>query len=80
LSEGQFVIALRPTRRKEIVNGVEFRVFVGRTNTGIDVEMLGLFRVMGDIEKHEEFQRAVCAVDPGDPPVTLLSGAALVNP
>jgi len=79
LSEGQFVIALRPTRRKEIVNGTEFRVFVGRTNTGIELEMLGLFRI-GDPEKRAEFVNAVCAVDPGEPPpVHLLSSEGLIR-
>lgn len=77
--DGQFVIALRPTRRKEILNGLEYRVFVGRTNTGIELEMVGMFRI-GDPEKRAEFERTVCAVDPGEPPaVTLLSGAGLVK-
>jgi hypothetical protein len=77
--DGQFVIALRPTRRKEILGGIEYRVFAGRTNTDIELEMLGLFRI-GDPEKRAEFARTVCAVDPGEPPpVTLLSGAGLVN-
>lgn len=80
MTDGQFVIALRPTRRKVTLGGVEYRVFIGRTNTGIDLEMLGLFRVAGGPEKRAEFTRAVCAVDPWDPPaVRLLSDAGLVS-
>lgn len=67
------IIELRPTRRKETLNGIEYRVFVGRTSTGIELEMLGLFRV-ADPEKRQEFVRAVCAVKPNDMPAFHLIG------
>lgn len=73
-------IILEPTKRKERVNGVEYRVYRGRTNSGVTLEMLGLFRI-ADAEKRAEFERAVCSVGVDDPtPVTLLSEHGLVRP
>lgn len=74
------LIELKPTKRLEIVNGVQFRVYEGRTNTGVALEMLGLFRI-ADVAKREEFTKAVCAVSPGDPqPVRILHDPSLVKP
>lgn len=73
-------IELVPTTRFEIIHGISFRVYTGRTDTGVTLEMLGLFRV-DDPLKREEFERAVCAVKPSDPkPVQLLSEYGLVRP
>lgn len=73
-------IILEPTKRKERLSGIEYRVYRGRTNTGVALEMLGLFRV-GDAEKRAEFERAVCSVGVEDPtPLTLLSEHGLVRP
>lgn len=66
------IIEIHPTRRKERLGDMEYRVFTGKTSTGLDIEMLGLFRVM-TAGKQEEFYRALCAVDVGDPsPVSLI--------
>jgi hypothetical protein len=74
------LIELEPTKRFEELNGVKLRVYVGRTNTGVPLEMLGLFRI-SDPLKRAEFEKAVCTVAPADPnPVTLLSDYGLVNP
>lgn len=73
-------IELTPTKRIETIGTIKYRVYVGRTNTGVDVEMLGLFRISDPI-KREEFERAVCAVDASDPPpVRLLSEHGLIRP
>lgn len=73
-------IELEPTKRIEKLHGIDFRVYEGRTNTGVVLEMLGLFRV-SDPLKREEFERAVCAVKADDPPkVHLLSEHGLVRP
>lgn len=73
-------IELEPTKRIETLNGIQYRVYTGRTNTGVTLEMLGLFRVAGQL-KREEFERAVCAVRADEPrPVTLLSEYGLVRP
>lgn len=73
-------IELIPTTRLEIIHGIQFRVYTGRTDTGVTLEMLGLFRV-ADPLKREEFQRAVCAVGLDDPaPIQLLSEYGLVRP
>lgn len=73
-------IRLTPTPRIEAVNGTHFRVYTGRTDSGIELEMLGLFRIT-DPEKRAEFQRSVCAVRAGDPPpVPLLGEHGLVAP
>lgn len=74
------LLELTPTRRVETLHGIKFRVYRGRTNTGVTLEMLGLFRV-ADPLKRQEFERAVCAVGVDDPaPVTLLSDHGLVKP
>lgn len=74
------LIELQPTKRIEELFGIKYRVYIGRTNTGIALEMLGLFRV-SDPLKREEFERAVCAVKPSDPaPVRLLSEHGLIRP
>lgn len=73
-------IELEPTKRIETVGGIHYRVYVGRTNTGVTLEMLGLFRI-SDPLKREEFQRAVCAIRAEDPPpVRLLTDHGLVAP
>lgn len=73
-------IELQPTKRIERLGGVPYRVYEGRTNTGIKLEMLGLFRV-ADPEKRAEFERAVCSIRAEDPPpVQLLSAHGLVAP
>lgn len=73
-------IALQPTGRVETVHGFHFRVYTGRTDSGIDLEMLGLFRV-ADPEKRAELQRSICAVKPDDPPpVRLLGEHGLIGP
>ncbi len=73
-------IQLMPTSRIEKLNGIPFRVYAGRTNTGVELEMLGLFRV-ADPFKRAEFERAVCAVKVDDPkPVQLLTAEGLVKP
>lgn len=72
-------IELEPTKRIEVVNGLHYRVYKGRTNTGVMLEMLGLFRI-SDPLKREEFERAVCAVRVEEPPpVRLLSEHGLVR-
>jgi hypothetical protein len=76
----RILIELTPTRRIETIGQIKYRVYTGHTNTGVQLEMLGLFRI-GDPLKRAEFERAVCAVDTHDPPVvTLLSEQGLVNP
>lgn len=74
-------IVLTPTNRKEIVNGIEFRVFTGFAVEGnVPLEMLGLWRI-GNAEQAAQFERMVCSVSPGDPqPVTLLSSHGLIKP
>lgn len=73
-------IILEATREKATLYGVEYRIYRGKTQTGIEVEMLGLFRI-NDPVKRAEFERAVCSVGPADPPkVTLLNDHGLVNP
>lgn len=73
-------IELEPTKRIEVVNGLHYRIYTGRTNTGAQIEMLGLFRI-NDPLKREEFERAVCAVRMDEPaPVRLLSEHGLVRP
>lgn len=73
-------IELTPTKRFEILNGIQYRVYTGRTDTGVTLEMLGLFRITDPL-KREEFERAVCAVGLDDPaPVQLLSEYGLVRP
>jgi hypothetical protein len=76
----RLLIELTPTRRIETIGTIKYRVYTGRTNTGVQLEMLGLFRV-SDPFKREEFERAVCAVDTHDPPVViLLSEHGLTKP
>lgn len=76
-------IVLKPTRRKEKFNGVEYRIYEGSV-PGLDnmrLEFLGMFRIYGTPEDKERFVRAVCAVSAGDPPViTVLSDVGLSNP
>ena len=73
-------ITLKPTARVETLAGISYRVYEGETNTGIKLEMLGLFRVSDALDR-EQFERQVCAVDPLAPrPVTLLSQHGLVRP
>lgn len=73
-------IELTPTKRIETLAGIPYRVYVGRTNTGVQLEMLGLFRV-SDPLRRQEFERAVCAVGIDDPPpIVLLSEYGLVKP
>lgn len=81
MSNDAATIILRPTRRKERLNGIEYRIYEGQTADGaVKLEMLGLFRV-ADKEQRIRFEMMVCAVDPNDPqPVTLLSGHGLVSP
>lgn len=77
------VIVLRPTRRKERFNGVEYRVYEGNVPAldGLRVEMLGMFRIYGSQADKEKFERMVASVSPGDPPVvTLLSDQGLSRP
>jgi len=74
------LIELEPTKRFEELHGIKWRVYRGRTNTGVTLEMLGLFRISDPI-KRAEFEKAVCTVAPADPtPVTLLSEYGLVKP
>ncbi len=74
------LIELTPTRRIEQIGSIKYRVYTGRTNTGIQLEMLGLFRVT-DADRRAEFERTVCSVDPSDPaPIVLLSEYGLVKP
>lgn len=76
-------IVLKPTRRKERFNGVEYRIYTGSV-PGLDnlrLEFLGMFRIFGTPEDKQRFERAVCAVSAGDPPVvTLITDAGLSNP
>lgn len=73
-------IILDATREKVTLYGVEYRLYRGATQTGIEVEMLGLFRI-SDPEKCAQFEREVCSVGVDDPPkVTLLSDRGLVSP
>lgn len=73
-------IELVPTKRVEKIGPISYRVYEGRTNTGVKLEMLGLFRIADPI-KREEFERAVCSIRADDPPpVTLLSEYGLVRP
>lgn len=77
---GSIKIMLEPTKQKVTLAGIEYRIFKGHTNTGIELELLGLFRVM-DPEKRAEFERAVCAIRVDDPPkVTLVTSDGLINP
>lgn len=78
--DGSIKIMLEPSKRKERLGGIEYRVFVGRTNTGVELEMLGLFRITDPL-KREEFYKAVGAIRIDDPaPVTLLSNEGLISP
>lgn len=46
-------IILEPTGSHEVFNGTPFRLFRGRTDSGIEVQMLGMFRVTGgEIARH----------------------------
>lgn len=77
------VIVLRPTRRKEVFRGVEYRIYEGHVPAldGLKVEMMGLFRIYGDEADKQKFERMVCSVAPGDPPViTVLTSDGLSNP
>lgn len=74
------LIELTPTKRIEKLGGISYRVYEGRTNTGVQLEMLGLFRI-ADVDKRAEFEKAVCTVAVEDPaPVTLLGTYGLVMP
>lgn len=75
-------IVLKPTRRKEKFNGVEYRIYEGEVpGLGVKLEMLGMFRIFGDSADKERFERAVGAVSAGDPPiVTLLTANGLSAP
>lgn len=80
LDHSPLIVKLAPTKRVVQFNGVAHRVWVGVTNTGTEVEMLGLFRVI-DPAKRPEFEAQVCAVNVGDePPSLLFSSEALANP
>ena len=73
-------ILLEPTTRVEMLGGVQYRVYEGKTDTGIVLEMLGLFRI-ADVADRHKFTADVCASKPGDPaPVRLLSSDQLVKP
>jgi hypothetical protein len=77
----EFMVIMKPTRRIEEIGGIKYRVWSGQSNTGIRVDMLGLFRVHDTPDKRAEFEIAVCSVDPGDPaPIKLLSTEGLSNP
>jgi hypothetical protein len=79
-NDGPITIIIRPTRRIEQLGSIKFRVYEGKTDTGIPLVMLALFRV-NDPDKRAEFERAVCAVDVGDPtPARLLTVDGLINP
>lgn len=50
-------IILEPTGSHEIFNGQPFRLFKGRTDSGIEVQMLGMFRVTGGLVARHEFMK-----------------------
>lgn len=78
--DGSIKLMLEPTKEKFRLGGIEWRLFKGRTSTGIEIEMLGLFRIH-DVDKRLEFERAVCAIRADDPPVrTLLTSEGLISP
>lgn len=66
-SDNAMRITVVPTREKVVVNGTEFRVFRGKTNSGIDIELMGLFRITDPV-KRLEFVDSVCVVGVKDPP------------
>lgn len=73
-------IWLVPTKRIEEIHGFKFRVYVGHTDEGNEIEMLGLFR-LNDPVARAKFQARVCAVDKTDPdPVRLVGDGNLVAP
>lgn len=79
---GEMSIVLKPTRRKERLGAIEYRIYQGVV-PGLDlrIEMLGLFRVFGSLADKERFERAVAAVSAGDPPViSLLTETGLSKP
>lgn len=77
---GPILIEIAPTGRIEKLNGIPYRVYTGRTNTGVALEMLGLFRIADPI-KRAEFENAVCSVKiDGSAAVQLLTETGLVKP
>ncbi|HSV24367.1 MAG TPA: hypothetical protein VLJ17_15230 [Xanthobacteraceae bacterium] len=79
MTDGSIKIILEPTKQKVKLGLMEYRVFKGRTSTGIEIEMLGLFRIHDPV-KRAEFERAVCAIRIEDPPpITLVSDEGLIR-
>lgn len=51
MSGGTLKIQIEPTGRYESIRNVQFRVYKGRTESGIELEMLGLFRIHDERQK-----------------------------
>lgn len=52
-------ILLEPTGSHEVFNGQTFRLFKGKTDSGLEVQMLGMFRVSGGDIAREAFVRQI---------------------
>jgi hypothetical protein len=74
-------IMLEPTGAHEIFNGQPFRVFKGRTDSGIEVQMLGMFRVTGGEIARQTFMQQLADAVGGDGkhPTHALDGHKLIE-
>ena len=71
------IIELQPTGRLETFRGMQYRIFVGVTDRGIRLEMLGMFRIP-DPNENARFVSELGAI-PLDQPAHLLTDAGLIK-
>jgi len=72
------IIKLEPTGQFEVFRGVQFRVFVGVTDSGIKLQMLGMFRIPNDNDRGK-FASEISAI-PVDSIGHLLATEGLITP
>jgi hypothetical protein len=58
-------IELEPTNNFEAFRGVQFRIYKGRTDTGVDLLMLGMFRIPNPVQR-ADFERQISQLGVGD--------------
>lgn len=74
-------IVLEPTSFHEVFNGQSFRLFKGITDSGIKVQMLGMFRVEGGELSRAAFMRHLAETVKADEqhPTLALDGDKLIR-
>lgn len=78
MSLAPITITLTPTGEFETFRGVQFRLYKGRTNRGVAIEMIGFFRIKDEAGK-QEFYSEISLI-PVKPAATLLTTKGLDNP